>query len=58
MWKRLKHQNIVPFIGVTRDPLQFVSEWMPNGDLMEYLGKNPGADRIGLVSSPLVIAAV
>ena len=52
MWKRLRHQNIVPFIGVTQDPLQFVSEWMPNGDLMEYLGKNPGTDRIALVSPP------
>ena len=49
MWKRLKHQNIVPFIGVTQDPLQFVSEWMPNGTLTDYLGKNPGANRIGLV---------
>ena len=53
MWKKLRHPNVVPFVGVTQNPLQFVSEWMPNGDLMEYLGKNPGADRIGLVSSPL-----
>ena len=52
MWKRLRHKNIVPFIGVTQDPLQFVSEWMPNGDLTEYLDKNPGANRIGLVSPP------
>ena len=55
MWKRLRHQNIVPFIGVTQDPLQFVSEWMPKGTLTDYtltdyLGKNPGANRISLVS--------
>ena len=49
MWKRFKHPNIVPFIGVTWDPLQFVSEWMPNGTLTQYLGKNPEADRICLV---------
>ena len=49
MWKRLKHPNIVGFIGVTRRPLQFVSEWMPNGTLTEYLDENPGANRIGLV---------
>ena len=55
MWKRLRHQNIVPFIGVTQDPLQFVSEWMPNGDLMAYLGKNPGANRIALVSPRLYL---
>ena len=59
MWKRLRHQNIVPFIGVTQDPLQFVSEWMPNGTLIEYLGKNPGANRVDLVSfSPVITASL
>ena len=50
MWKWLKHQNIVSFIGVTQDPLQFVSEWMPNGTLTDYLGKNPDVNRVDLVS--------
>ena len=50
MWKRFKHPNIVPFIGVTWDPLQFVSEWMPNGTLTQYLCKNPEVNRICLVS--------
>ena len=58
MWKRLRHQSIVPFIGVTQDPLQFVSEWMPNGTLVDYLGKNPGANRIGLVSLSLSLNAL
>ncbi|KAF9789636.1 kinase-like domain-containing protein [Thelephora terrestris] len=49
MWKRLKHPNIVGFIGVTQKPLRFVSEWMPNGTLTEYLSENPGANRIGLL---------
>ena len=49
MWKGLKHQNIVSFIGVELNPMQFVIEWMPNGTLGEYLKKNPGANRIGLV---------
>ena len=49
MWKRLKHPNIVGFIGVSRNPLQFVSEWMPNGTLTEYLDKNPAANRLDLV---------
>jgi len=49
MWKRLKHRNIVALIGVTQDPLQFVSEWMPNGILTEYLEEHPDADRIRLV---------
>ena len=50
MWKRLKHPNVVPFLGVTSKPLQFVSEWMPNGTLTNYVRKNPGANRISLVS--------
>ena len=50
MWKRLRHPNIVPFLGVTHKPLQIVSEWMPNGTLTHYVEKNPGADRIALVS--------
>ena len=32
MWKRLTHPNIVPFKGVTLDPLRIVSVWMPGGD--------------------------
>ena len=58
MWKRFRHRNIVRFIGVTQGPLQFVSEWMPNGTLRQYLAKNPDADRIDLVSFSPVIAAL
>ena len=50
MWKKLRHPNVVPFVGVTQNPLQFVSEWMPNGTLTEYVSENPDANRIGLVS--------
>jgi len=51
MWKRLRHPNIVSFIGVTTKPFQIVSEWMPNGILTKYIENNPSADRIGLVSA-------
>jgi serine/threonine protein kinase len=50
VWKRLRHPNIVPFLGVTIKPLQFVSEWMPNGTLTHYVTKNPSVNRIALVS--------
>ena len=56
MWKKLRHPNVVPFVGVTKNPLQFISEWMPNGILTEYVSENPGANRIGLVSPPSSIA--
>ena len=49
MWKWLGHPNIVPFVGVTTDPLQVVSEWMSNGTLTEFVNENPGADRVSLV---------
>ena len=58
MWKRLRHPNVVPFIGVTQDPMQFVSEWMPNGTLVDYIRKNPGANRIGLVRLSRAINAL
>ena len=54
MWKRLGHKNIVPLLGITVNPLQLVSEWMPNGDLREYIGKNIDASRLGLVGAPFV----
>ena len=51
MWKRLTHPNIVPFVGITMDPLQLVLEGMPKGALAEHLEETPQANRIGLVSS-------
>lgn len=49
VWKRLRHPNIVSFLGVTTNPLQLVSEWMPNGTLTQYVEKNPGSNRISLL---------
>jgi len=55
VWKRLGHPNIVPFLGITPTPLQLISKWMPGGNLTEYIKKCPGADRLGLASTPAVI---
>ena len=49
MWKRLKHPNILPLLGVTIHPLQLISDWMPGGDLPGYIKKHSDVDRIGLV---------
>ena len=40
MWKYLSHPNIVPFKGITLEPPQLVSEWMPGGPLNTYIQKN------------------
>ncbi|KAF9646896.1 kinase-like protein [Thelephora ganbajun] len=49
VWKHLSHPNIVPFIGVTLEPLQLMSEWVPGGELREYMRKNPNTNLIGLL---------
>lgn len=55
VWKHLNHPHIVPFMGVTLEPLQFVSKWMPGGDLREYVKNNPDKNRVSLVSQALPI---
>jgi len=51
MWRRISHPNIVPFLGVSEShaPLCMVSEWMPNGNVRDYVGKNPETSRLQLV---------
>ena len=51
MWKRISHPNIVPFLGVPKAPapLSMVSEWMPNGNVRDYVRKNPDTSRLQLV---------
>ena len=52
MWKNLTHPNIVPLLGITTTPFQFISDWIPGGDLPGYIEKNPDADRVQLVGVP------
>ena len=51
MWRRISHPNIIPFLGFSEvpAPLSMVSEWMPNGNVREYVGENPGISRLQLV---------
>lgn len=51
MWKNLNHPNIVPFEGVTLDPLQLVSEWMPGGELRNYVKSSREMDLLSLVGT-------
>ena len=58
-WKRLSHPNIFPLLGisVSTDPYHFLilSEWMSNGDVMQYARSNPEANRLRMVG-PLVVS--
>ena len=51
MWKNISHPNIVTFIGVLDAPAPFpmVSEWMPNGNVQEFITKNLQVSRLQLV---------
>ena len=54
--KRSAHPNIVPLLGVTIEPLELISDWMPGGDLPGYIAKHPNADRLSLVGTPSTTA--
>ena len=51
-WRSLRHQNVLPLIGVVMSEDQFamVSDWMVNGNINEFVEKNPDANRLALVS--------
>jgi len=53
-WKHLSHPNILPLkaVSISIDPPRFciLSEWMPNGNVMEYARSNPEANRLQLVT--------
>ena len=50
---RVQHDNILPFYGVSTTLSDFclVFPWYENGNIMDYLKKNPDSDRFGLVST-------
>ncbi|KAG8957609.1 hypothetical protein FRC03_009975 [Tulasnella sp. 419] len=53
LWKRLKHPNIVPLLGLTLDAQSsptLISPWYPHGNVIQYLQSNPEADRTSLAS--------
>lgn len=52
LWVKLDHPNILRCFGVTADPLQIVTKWMPNGQAMKYVQGRQRADRIRLVRFP------
>lgn len=51
IWKRFSDPNILPLIGAyMRGPeLVMVSEWMQNGNIKQYLHKNPHVNKPSLV---------
>ena len=52
-WKGLRHQNLLPLLGVTmtENRLVIASEWMVKGNVRDFLEKDASADRLELVRS-------
>ena len=52
VWKQLDHPNVMQTLGAGPDiaELCVISLWMPEGSLLQYLSKNPGANRASMVS--------
>ncbi|KAF9642386.1 kinase-like protein [Thelephora ganbajun] len=50
-WKHLRHPNILPLLGVTVSEYQFmmVSEWMENGNINEFIGRDRSTNRTALL---------
>ena len=54
-WKALCHPNVLPLLGVTMGTKVFamVSEWMVNGNIIEFIEAHRDANRFELVGLPL-----
>lgn len=51
-WSKARHENIQELLGIVmfQDRLGMVSLWMENGNLQQYIEKNPSVERYPLVS--------
>ena len=58
-WKALRHPDALPLIGATMTGTQLamVSEWMPNGNINEFLRAHPDADQLELVRGPFSVSS-
>lgn len=59
IWSGLHHINILPLLGYTMDFGPYpacISPWMENGTVMQYLERNPAADRCTIVGSSIINA--
>jgi hypothetical protein len=52
-WKFLRHPNVLPLRGVTRQDsrLAMISNWMADGNINEFVKSHPEVDRLDLVGS-------
>ena len=55
IWLGLGHPYLLPLIGISRElfppKIALVTPWMKNGNVLQYLEKNPRINRLHLVSN-------
>ena len=51
VWRRLSHTNDLPVLGVSPKlfPLCIITEWMIDGNIMDFTSKHPEVNRLRLV---------
>ena len=51
IWRCLSHPNVLPVLGISPKlfPLCIVSEWMINGNILDFTSAHPEANRLRLV---------
>ena len=51
IWRRLSHPNVLPALGISPKlfPLCVITEWMVDGNIMDFTSKHPEVNRLRLV---------
>ena len=51
IWSKTRHENVQELLGIVtfEGQIGMVSDWMPNGNLQQYIQKNPSVERYPLV---------
>jgi len=60
IWRRLSHPNVLPVLGVSQNPfpLCVITEWMVDGNIVDFTAKYPEVNRLRLVRPISVSSSV
>ena len=63
LWGQLSHSNLLPFYGIyrledTHRRICLVSPWMENGNVNDFLEKEPDFPRISLVRPKVQLLSI
>ncbi|KAF9781357.1 kinase-like domain-containing protein [Thelephora terrestris] len=52
VWRRLSHPNVLPVLGISPElfPLCIVSEWLIDGDILDFVSAHPKVNRLRLLT--------